>query len=98
MDPKPLVCGTVASHPRGGTQPRLVYSSHPCMENQLIAVIVRFPSALPTTKSRDPGGHLSVYQDLLYHQEAEFLPCATESLQQSVNSNSVLFFWSICRP
>lgn len=37
----------------------------------LIAVIFRFPSALPTTKSGDPGGHLS--QDLLYHQVEGFL-------------------------
>lgn len=73
MVTKPLVWGTAAPDPRGEKQPRLVYSSHPSMENQLIAVIVRFPSALPTTKSRDPGGHLSVHQDLLDHQEAEFL-------------------------
>lgn len=43
-------CSIISS--RGEKQPRLVYSSHPSMENQLIAVIVRFPSALPTTKSR----------------------------------------------
>lgn len=60
-------------------QPRLAYSSHTSMENQLIAVIVRFPSALPTTKSRDPGGHLSVYQHLLYHQEAAFLTSTLEN-------------------
>lgn len=52
------------------------------MENQLIAVIVRFPSALPTTKCRDPGGHLSVYQDLLYHQEAEFHHQAAELVRE----------------
>lgn len=67
MLPIPLFCETAALCPRAEKQPRLVDSSRSSMENQLIAVIVRFPSALPTTKSRDPGGHLSVYHDLLYH-------------------------------
>lgn len=73
MVPKPRVWWTAAPHPRGEKTAGLVYSSHLPMENQLIAVIVRFPSALQTTESRDPGGHLSVYQGFLYHQEATFL-------------------------
>lgn len=57
--PKP-VRGTAA--PQETTHPRPVRPSPPSVENHIIAAIVRFPSALPTTKSGDPGGHLSVYR------------------------------------
>lgn len=54
------------------------------MENRLIAVIVRFPSALPTTKSGDPGGHLS--RDLQYHQEVGLLHPLITAPQTRFNS------------
>ncbi|CAB1455795.1 unnamed protein product [Pleuronectes platessa] len=102
--PKPSECGAAAS-PSAGRKTAAAGIFITSMENQLIAVIVRFPSALPTTKSRGPGGHLSacagprVREKLQFnfhiYQQRKNGSCATEPLYHGFTLPAPFYAFSL---